>query len=245
MAVLENSVGVLRCFTEGRRELTVTDVAQLLALPKSNVSRLLRSMRDVGLLDDAHESRGYRPGVLLLELGQTMRAGQSLVALADDAVRRICDQVGHTGYVSVLKGAEMIGLSHHLGGNLLQVGAPLGRRLPADASSTGRALLALMPDDQVRELLGGQLSRASKQSPATFDELFHRLALVRERGYSESFEEAGKGVAAVSVAVENARKGESASLCITYPIATVDDKERSHAIALLLRAKADLTRTLA
>ena len=244
MAILENSVGVLRCFAEGRSELTVTDAAQLLGLPKSNVSRLLRSMRDVGLLDDAHASRGYKPGVMLLELGQTLRGGKSLVALADDAVRRICDEVGHTGYVSVLKGTEMIGLSHHLGGNLLQVGAPLGRRLPADASSTGRALLALKSDQQVFELLGGQLSLASTQSPSTFDELFHRLALVRERGYSESFEEAGKGVAAVSVAVESPRKGEAASLCITYPIATVDDAERGRTIALLLRAKADLSRKL-
>ncbi len=244
MAVLENSVNVLRCFTEGRTELTVTDASQLLGLPKSNVSRLLRSMRDVGLLDDAHASRGYRPGVLLLELGQTMRAGRGLVAMADDLVRQICDDVGHTGFVSVLKGQEMVGLSHHVGRNLLQAGAPLGRRLPVDASSTGRALLALKTDEQVYELLGGQLSLASSHSPSTFEELFHRLALVRERGYSESFEEAGKGVAAVSVAVEKPRSGEAASLCITYPIATVDDKDRSHTIGLLLRAKADLTRVL-
>lgn len=245
MAVLENSVSVLRCFAQGRTELTVTDASQLLGLPKSNVSRLLRSMRDVGLLDDAHASRGYRPGVMLLELGQTMRAGRGLVAMADDAVRQICDEVGHTGYVSVLKGKEMVGLSHHVGRNLLQAGAPLGRRLPADASSTGRALLALLRDEQVRTLLDGRLSLASPFSPTTFDELFHRLALVRERGYSESFEEAGKGVAAVSVALEQPRTGEAASMCITYPIATVDDKERSHTITLLLRAKADLTKVLA
>jgi len=244
MTVLENSVEVLRCFTEGRAELTVTDASHLLRLPKSNVSRLLRSMRDVGLLDDALASRGYRPGVLLLELGQTMRAARGLVAMADDAVRQICDDVGHTGYVSVLKGKEMVGLSHHVGRNLLQAGAPLGRRLPADASSTGRALLALMTDEQVRGLLDDQLSLASPRSPSTFEDLFDRLALVRERGYSESFEEAGKGVAAVSVAVQKLRSGEAASLCITYPIATVDEKDRSYTIALLLRAKADLTRYL-
>jgi DNA-binding IclR family transcriptional regulator len=222
----------------------VTDASQLLGLPKSNLSRLMRSMRDVGLLDDALASRGYRPGVLLLELGQSMRAARGLVAMADDLVRQICDEVGHTGYVSVLKGKEMVGLSHHVGRNLLQAGAPLGRRLPADASSTGRALLALKTDAQVHELLGGQLSLVSSHAPSTFEELFHRLALVRERGYSESFEEAGKGVAAVSVAVQKTRSGEAASLCVTYPIATVDDKDRSHTIALLLRAKADLTRVL-
>ena len=83
MTVLENSVSVLRCFAEGRTELTVTDASQLLGLPKSNVSRLLRSMRDVGLLDDALASRGYRPGVLLLESGQSMPTARDLVALEE------------------------------------------------------------------------------------------------------------------------------------------------------------------
>ncbi len=244
MTVLENSVSVLRCFTEGRRELTVTDVAQLLKLPKSNVSRLLRSMRDVGLLDDAHESRGYRPGVLLLELGQVLRAGQSLVARANDAVRGICDEVGHTGYVAVLLGADMIGLSHHAGRNLLQVGVPLGRRLPVDACATGRALLARMSEQQVRDLLGGKLSRATPQSPASFKELFQRLSLVRERGYAESFHEAGKGIGALAVAVQHPQNGEALSMCIAYPLATLEENERGHAIQLLLRAKTDLSRYL-
>ncbi len=244
MAILENTVSALRCFTGGRHTLTVTDVSQMLALPKSNVSRLLRSMRDVGLLDDAQDARGYRPGVLLLELGQTLRTTKSLLALADDAVRGICEQIGHTGYVSVLKGSEMIGLSHHVGRNLLQVGVPLGQRLPADACSTGRALLAGMPSAQVRAVLGDRLSHHTPQSPRSFEDLFERLALVRERGYAESMEEAGKGIAALSVAITHPQTNETLSLCITYPIATVDAVERNEAIALLLQAKADLTRAL-
>lgn len=244
MTVLENSVQVLRCFAQGRADLTVTDAAQLLSLPKSNVSRLLRSMRDVGLLDDAPESRGYRLGAFLLELGQTLRAGQSIVALADNAVRRICEQIGHTGYVSVLKGREMIGLSHHVGSNPLQVGVPLGRRLPVDACSTGRALLARMDNEQVRTLLGGQLSLANAHAPSSFDDLFDRLRKVRERGYAESFEEAGRGIAAVSVAVASKHTGEAVSLCIAHPIATVEEAERKQVIDLLLRAKTDLTRYL-
>ena len=244
MTVLENSIRVLRCFSATRKDVTVTEVSGLLELPKSNVSRLLRAMRDVGLLDAAEESRAYRPGLLLLELGQVLRSGQSLVARADDAVRGICEELGHTGYVSVRLGRSVIGVSHHAGRNPLQVGIPLGNRLDVDACATGRSLLALMRDDQVRELLDGKLSRATPSSPATFRDLFQRLSLVRSRGYSESTDEAGKGVGAFAVAVQNPRNGENLSMCITFPAATTEQKERDLVIRSVLRAQADVSRLL-
>jgi DNA-binding IclR family transcriptional regulator len=78
----------LRCYSSTRTELTVTEVAQMLSLPKSNVSRLLRSMRDVGLLDSARDGRGYSPGVMLLGFGEVASAGRSLGMRAHAAVTR-------------------------------------------------------------------------------------------------------------------------------------------------------------
>src|ERR1700752_4023031 len=53
MSTLANAVAVLRLFASDRVELTVTDVARALDMPKSSVSRLLKSMRDAGLLTGA------------------------------------------------------------------------------------------------------------------------------------------------------------------------------------------------
>ena len=242
MATLENAVGVLRCFSAARAELTVKDASALLKLPKSNVSRLLRSMRDTGLLDSAIDSRGYRPGVLLIELGQVFRAGRSLIACANDAVRGIGDVLGHTGYVSARVGTDMLGLAHHAGRNAIQVGVPLGRRLSVDACATGRSLLALMSDGEVRTLLGNKLSRVGLNAPATFADLFRRLALVRRLGYAESVDEAGKGVGAFAVAVQDPQTDEALSICITFPSATLDEFERNRVIELLLQARSDILR---
>jgi DNA-binding IclR family transcriptional regulator len=167
MSALETAVSVLRCYSSTRTELTVTEVAQMLSLPKSNVSRLLRSMRDVGLLDSARDGRGYSPGVMLLGFGEVASAGRSLGMRAHAAVTRLSEMSGHAGFVSARVGQYMVGLTHHAGRNPLQVGVFLGgQRLHVDACATGRALLATMSDDAVRELLGGQVSRATAQAPA-------------------------------------------------------------------------------
>lgn len=243
MSSLDSAVSVLRCFSTSRTELTVTEVAQMLSLPKSNVSRLLRSMRDVGLLDSARDGRGYSPGVMLLGFGEVASASHSLGMRAHAAVVRLSEQSGHAGFVSARVGAFMVGLTHHAGRNPLQVGVFLGgQRLHIDACATGRALLATMSDAAVQELLGGQVSRATPQSPATMQELLERLAQVRERGYAESHHEAGRGVGALAVAVQDERAGEVLSFCITFPEITVDPAELRALTQALLKARADIMR---
>jgi len=222
----------------------VTDVAHQLSLPKSNVSRLLRSMRSVGLLDSARDGRGYSPGIMLVGLGELAGAGHTLGVRAHAAVSRVSDQCGHAGFVSARVGRRMVGLTHHAGRNPLQVGVFMGGQpLYVDACATGRALLATLTDQAVRDVLDGQVSLATPQSPATVEELFARLVQVRQRGYAESHDEAGKGIGAVAVAVRDERTHEVLSFCITYPEATVDAAELRCITEALLQARSDIMRT--
>jgi len=240
MTILANAADVLRCFTSQRLELTLTDVVALLGTPKSSTSRLLRAMRDAGLLELAPASRRYRPGILLFELGQTYRRASTLLARADDAVARLSRRFGHTGYVSVLDGADVVGVAHHEGTSALRVGTPIGRRLAGFASSTGRSLLARRSDADVRALHPQPLRPVHPASPADIDALLAMLATVRRDGYATSAAEANPGVGAMSVAVGERQTGEEVSLCIVYPLATVSDTEREAMLHALLAEAAEI-----
>ena len=73
-----NSVGnvarVLRLFTPERGVLSVTEVSQLLALPKSSSSRLLKAMAETGLLASTDAPSGYCVGNLIFETSRRHRA---------------------------------------------------------------------------------------------------------------------------------------------------------------------------
>ncbi|WP_293857453.1 IclR family transcriptional regulator [uncultured Alsobacter sp.] len=230
MTILDAASDVLRCFTAERRELTVTDVCALRGAPKSSTSRLLRAMRDAGLLETVGDSKRYRPSILLFELGQAYRAGSTLLARAHEVVSGIVDQVGHTGYVSMREGLDVMGLAYMAGRNILRVGTPIGRRLPLAASATGRTLLARLGDDEIRALYPGALPQPSPLAPRDLDELLARIATVRARGYEVSDGEANPGVGAIASAVGDPDTGEVVSLCVTYPAATVTPAERSQII---------------
>src|SRR3977135_1595943 len=72
-----NSVGnvarVLRRFAPDRSVLSVTEVAQLLALPKSSSSRLLKAMAETGLLATTEQPSGYCVGNLIFETSRRHR----------------------------------------------------------------------------------------------------------------------------------------------------------------------------
>lgn len=234
MTTLESAAALLRCFSATRTGITVTEAASLLAIPKSNASRLLRAMRNAGLLETIGETRRYRPGALILGLGQSFRAASSLVSRADAVVARIVAAVGHTGYVSIRDGNAVAGLTYHPGSNALRVATPVGRPLPAHSCATGRSLLARMPDEQVRALFPEPWQPVSHTAPQSLAELLERLRIVRELGYAESHDEANRGVGAIATAVGAPDTGETVSLCIAYPVSTVTAQEREEIIARLL-----------
>lgn len=237
MTVLANAAAILRCFSSDCTELTVTDVAARLDMPKANASRLMKAMREAGLLETIGDSKRHRPGRLLLDISAAFRGSSPLILMAADVVARVSADCGHTGYVSVLSGREVTAVTDHPGSNTLRVVSNLGRRLSAHAASTGRALLARLPDAEVRRMYPTGLPPVAPNAPTTLDALFDRLAEIRANGYALSHGEATPGVDAISVAVGDPRTGESVALCIVFPGAVVGATERA-AILRGLRAGA-------
>lgn len=226
MTTLSSAADVLRCYSVDRRELTVTQLSQLLAMPKSNASRLLRAMAACGLLETVGASKRYRPALLLHEAGALYRTASGLTQRADEIVARIAATCGHMGYVSIRDGVEVVTVTDHPGTHALRVASTIGRRLPAAASSTGRALLARRADGEIRALFTPFPEPASANAPADVEALLARVGQVRRGGYACAIDEATRGVGAVSVAVGDPQTGDEVALCIAFPAALMTEAER-------------------
>ena len=238
MTIIDSAAQVLRCYGADCSELTVTDLVARLGLPKSSASRLLRAMRDAGLLETVGDSKRYRPGLLLVDVARAYRRSSSLIDRADAVVAKVSAACGHTGYVTLRAGLEVTAVTDHQGTNALRVSSTIGRRLPAFASATGRSMLARLPDAEVRRLHAAGIAPPSPNAPQDLDELLKRLAEVRRRGYATSHDEANRGVGAIAVAVAQPETGEDVSLCISYPAATTDAAERREITRALLEGAA-------
>jgi DNA-binding IclR family transcriptional regulator len=233
MTVLQAAAEVLRCFSPQRPDLSVAEVAELLGLPKSNVSRLLRAMQKAAFLERIETRGRYRPGLLMFEMGHAYRRGSPLLARAQAAIERVSHGCGHTGYVSVLDGGAVVGVGNFEGTRVLRVGTPTGIRLPAFATATGRSLLARLPDSVIASLFPDPLPYTGAQSPAALAALMGLIGTIRRDGYAISRDEANAGVESLAVSV--ADQSEVVSLCIVYPTSMVESAERRGILAALMR----------
>jgi DNA-binding IclR family transcriptional regulator len=245
MTVLANAAAVLRCFGSDCAEVTVSDITARLGLPKASASRLLKAMREAGLLETIGDSKRHRPGRLFLNITAAFRSSSLLIGLAAEAVARVSADCGHTGYVSVLDGRETMAVTDHPGTNALRVVSNLGRRLPAHAAATGRTLLARLDPAEVARRYAQGLPPAPPAAPKDLAELQARLNTVRARGFDEASDAAAPGVDALAVAVADPQQGETVSLCIVFPAAVTDSAERRRILAGLIDEAAAIARITA
>jgi len=101
-----------------------------------------------------------------------------------------------------LEGSMLI-VAEVMGSHLVTVTAELGTRWPIHATSTGKAFLAALPEDQRRKTLVPPLTRHTPSTITNVQELEKELELVRERGYATAAEELEAGASAVAVVLRN------------------------------------------
>lgn len=224
MSILQNAADVLRLFGTGCTDLTVSEVTTRLAMPKANASRLMKAMRDAGILETIGDTRRHRPGRLVLDLAGAFKHSSGLIGRASDVVADVSRQFGHTGYLSLRENREVTGVADFPGTNTLRVMGAVGRRLKAEETATGRSLLARLSDDQIRTLYAGHDG---------LDALFEKLAVIRADGFAFSSQEATPGVDAIAIAVADPMTDEAVSLCIVYPHAVVSREDRDEMLAAL------------
>jgi DNA-binding IclR family transcriptional regulator len=228
MSALTNAIEILRCFSTKRPDLSFADVQVLTGKPKSSTSRLLRSLRDCGLLEQDPHTRRYRPGLLTFELGRLHRAHDDLIALAERELRDVCARTGHTGYIAVLDGYEQVVLRIVPGSNPLRVVNPPGQRTAAIITSNGRAMLARLSDEDIRARVPRDYPKVPRNSPQDFEQLMMRLNQIRSTGISEAADEAIDGVGSQGFALASGETGELIGIAISYSVQATTEIERAN-----------------
>lgn len=215
-----------------KRGVTMSDVVEHLGLPKSTASRMLRQLSEYGFVERDPRTLVYRPGLLLMEVAHQVRRNSSLADHAVSALESLREETGHTGYLSVLDAREVLVLRVLPGRHSLRVMTNPGSRSPAAATSTGRALLARLRDEDVCRLYGDGVLSGAAASPQTLEALLQQLAQIRQRGWAVAIDEAVSGAASVSCAVVDPQSAEVQAFCLTFPsgMATAEEVERVAAL---------------
>jgi len=199
------SLGMLESLVALGRPMRITELALATRLQKSNVHRILSTLRHLGYVRSNADSR-YEPTPRVWELGQRIHARMDLPAAARPHLKRLVQETDETSHLAVLAGDEVVYVETIETANPVRAHTPLGGRAPAYCTASGKALLSGQPASVIREVA----RRAVRHTPATLtkhDELVQALAQARERGYATNVGEFRTNVAGIAAPVLN-RQGE-------------------------------------
>lgn len=185
-------------------DLRVADVAAMLGVANSTAHRLLAALAHRGFVEQDHRTRTYGPGPVLVEIAAAARPDDRFREWMRPALVEASRALGETVHLGVRRGRLVHYLDAVESERTVRVVARTGRTLPANCTSIGKALLALLDDDELDDLyeIGGLLAETDR-SITDLELLRADLARCRAAGYAVNEGESEDDVCSVAVAVHD------------------------------------------
>ncbi|HEY2717201.1 MAG TPA: IclR family transcriptional regulator [Solirubrobacterales bacterium] len=224
IASLIKSLRVLEQLAMAGDSCSVADLIERSGLGRTTVQRVLRTLHAEDYVERtargeyAIAPRGYVLGVMLSK-------SNHLAVAAAPVLRELQEKSDEAVHLGVLDGADTVSILHFGSGRMLSFTFPVGARIPAYASTLGRAILAYMPREAALELLKqGDRGALTKATLTSIKDISAELDLTRERGYSLASGEVELGVAAVAAPVLGPNGEAIAAINVVVPTVHLDDR---------------------
>ena len=202
LSTLLRGLSILSLFSQNTPTLSLTEIAQAAAINKTTTFRMVNTLEEAGYLVRDAETKRYRPGIRVLQLGFAALANLELRQAARPFLERLSQAVGETVSLSVLDGMELIYIDRVRNRQIVGVVLGLGSRLPAHCASMGKAMLAFLPPEELEQRLSqAPLKACTPNSIVDRKALISELEKVRRQGFATNDEELEMGLRAVAAPV--------------------------------------------
>ncbi len=220
LSTVRNAARLLKVFRSREADLGVSELARRLGLGKSTVHRMLTTLVAEGLIEQNPRTGGYRLGIVMFELGQAVRVHMDLHAAVGQVLSELRAQTGESSQVGVLDGHEVVYVDRLESAHSLRLFTETGRRVPVHCTSSGKVLLAYLPEARRHAVLrAAPLTALTPHTIISREQLAAELARVRHRGWAEAVNEREIGIASIAAPVRDVTGDVVAAISIGVPLA--------------------------
>lgn len=220
---LLHGLAVLDMFDQERTTVSVAEIARRLGLHRSNASRIAATLAAAKYLSPTGEPGQYRLAGKLVALGQLAAEQTDLVSAAAQPLADLVADLGETGHLAVLDGAQSVTISVVDGWRTVRMHSYVGKRAPAHCSSMGKMLLAGLTDAELDALYAGHPpERRTPRTITDVPELKAHLAAALAAGYIVDDQELEPDLCCVAAPIYDPTSQLAASLSISGPASRIN-----------------------
>ncbi len=200
---VDRALFLLETIAEAGGEATLTDLANRTGLNISTCHHLLATLIQRGFAAKVPGRRLYALGPRILYLGHACLQ-VDLPRRAQPYLEAINRATGETVHLAALQGDSVVTLAVREARHAVRVDTGrTGRIEGPHATSIGKAILAWLPEDEMRRILAHGMKRYTEHTITEFPALLESLRIVRRNGYALDHEEHLPGVFCVGAAIRD------------------------------------------
>ncbi|HVA30229.1 MAG TPA: IclR family transcriptional regulator [Gaiellaceae bacterium] len=209
---LERGLAILSSFHSDRPLIGVSELSRDLDLSRSTAHRYVATLAKLGYLQQDADSKRYRLGPKVLDLGFSALNSMELVEISAPHLRRLSDETGRTVNLAILDGADVVYIERYRtaqqGQREIDLNLHVGARLPAYCTAMGKAILAFVPEERLSEIVERIDFVPRGPNTLTDPKAFRdELSKIRETGIAVNDEELAYGLRSIAAPI-HAHSGE-------------------------------------
>lgn len=213
------ALDILDCFSLQNRELSLTDIVQRTGLNKTTVKRIVHNLTARNYLHQDPQTRRYRLGIRLFEMGGIVYSSFSLRKAAEPHLTRLRDATGLTIFMGIAVENKLVFVDKLGGTGVIQISSGVGFHTNLHFGMLGMVLMAYLPTHKVAEILKECPLKAYTPFSITDPQAFDlRLAEIRNQGFIVEREEAHEGLIGIAAPVRDYSRSVIAAVGISLPV---------------------------
>ena len=235
---VDRAARLLLALASGTPRLGVSEVSELVDVPKPTVYTMLRTLERHGLVVQESEGGKYALGPAVLQLGNAYLDGSALRGRSASRADLLARQTGEAVWVGVLSGQNVVVVHHAFRPDDLVQILEVGAAVPWHACALGHAIVANLDEPARDALLAGPLRPLTGRTRTEPAAVRAALDETRQRGYAVEDQEATVGDAGLAAPVWDWSGRVVGALGIVGPADRLLDDERRGRLAEAVRSTA-------
>jgi len=242
---VDRAIAILQVFSFERQELTLSEIASELLLPKSTVFRILLTLEQSNMVVQDAATGKYRLGYELIKMGEIAAESNPLRKLLHDEMKSVSEATGQTCNLYVKDGFQRVCIAQVVGSGYVRRHSYLGAKQPLYCGA-GKLLLAYSdPAFQEQFFSEVEFKQFTEKTITNTESLKQDLENIRKKGYSVTLGERDATTAMAAVPLCNYTGKVIASITISGPVYSFTEANISAYIQELQQAKQLIEKKLA
>jgi DNA-binding IclR family transcriptional regulator len=236
------AIQLLDCFTRETPELRLTDLSNALEMSKAQVLRIASTLEMGGYLLRDPQTKRYRLGIRLFQLGMLVQQQidlrrivhpylEDLVARADESARLIVPYDDGPICLDLVESRQAT-----------RVFAQLGQRMPWNAGTSPKLILAFLPDERRERILKqNQFERYTERTVTDPDILREELHEIRQKGYHIGRRDLDQDATGISAPLFDHDGQIVGTINFSVPVSRVSERRIEELLQLVIDAAHEIS----